>query len=75
MVKLLNEKGVVHLRFKGRSHDLRLDELGVAYRSSDGEIKQALARHLETPQDALRDHFIDRHLTGNLTVRPRAVFG
>jgi hypothetical protein len=43
--------------------------------SSDNEIKRALARHLEVSVEKFRDYVIDRHETGNLTVRPEAVFG
>ena len=39
------------------------------------EVKRALARHLEVPEEKLRDYVVDRHETGNLTVRPEAVFG
>jgi hypothetical protein len=30
---------------------------------------------LEVPQAKLRGYVIDRHETGNMTVRPEAVFG
>ncbi len=43
--------------------------------SDDREIKGALARHLDVPEAHLRDYTVDRHETGNLTVRPEAVFG
>ncbi len=66
---------VVHIRFEGRSLDIPQGDLDVGMASSDNEIKRALAQHLEVPESRLRDYVIDRHETGNLTVRPEAVFG
>ena len=66
---------VVHIRFEGRSLDIPQGELDVGTASSDNEIKRALARYLEVPEAKLRDYVIDRHETGNMTVRPEAVFG
>jgi len=66
---------VVHIRFEGRSVDVPQADLDVGEASSDNEIKRALARYLETPEAKLRDYVIDRHETGNMTVRPEAVFG
>jgi hypothetical protein len=66
---------VVHIRFEGRSLDIPQGDLDVGAASSDHEIKRALARHLEVPEAKLRDYVIDRHDTGNMTVRPEAVFG
>jgi hypothetical protein len=71
------EHGVaaVHIRFEGRSLDILQGDLDVGAASSDNEIKRALARYLEVPEAKLRDYVIDRHDTGNMTVRPEAVFG
>lgn len=66
---------VAHIRFDGRSRDIPLADLDVGTVSSDAEIKRALARYLELPEAKLRDYVIDRHETGNLTIRPEAVFG
>lgn len=66
---------VAHIRFDGRSLDVPLNELDVGALSSDADIKRLLASYLEVPEAKLRDYVIDRHETGNLTVRPEAVFG
>jgi hypothetical protein len=66
---------VVHIRFEGRSLDVPQSHLDVGEASSDYEVKRALARYLETQESKLRDYVIDRHETGNMTVRPEAVFG
>jgi hypothetical protein len=75
MAGLLNEGAVVHVRFDGRSLDIPLSDLDVGGASGDADIKGALAAHLEVPAAKLRDYVVDRHATGNLTVRPEAVFG
>jgi metallophosphoesterase superfamily enzyme len=66
---------VVHVRFAGRSFDVSLRALDVSVGSHDGDVKEALARHLEVHPSRLRDYVVDRHGNGNLTVRPEAVFG
>lgn len=66
---------VVHIRFEGRSLDIPQGDLDVGTASSDNQVKRALARYLEVPEAKLRDYVIDRHETGNMTVRPEAVFG
>jgi len=69
------QRKVVHVRFDGRSLDVPQGDLDVGEASSDAEVKRALARYLETPEARLRDYVVDRHETGNMTVRPEAVFG
>jgi hypothetical protein len=66
---------VVHIRFEGRSMDLIQADLDVGLASSDNDIKRALAHHLDVSENRFRDYVIDRHDTGNMTVRPEAVFG
>jgi hypothetical protein len=75
MADLLHERAVVHVRFDGRSHDVLIENLDIGAGADDASIKRALARYLEVPEDKLRDYVVDRHQTGNLTVRPEAVFG
>jgi hypothetical protein len=75
MAELLNGGPVVHIRFEGRSRDIPLGSLDLGPHASDSEIKRVLAQHLEVSADRLRDYVVDRHETGNLTVRPEAVFG
>jgi hypothetical protein len=71
----LDRAPVVHVRFEGRSLDLPLSDLGLGGPATADEVKRAVAVHLEVPVGRLRDYVVDRHETGNLTVRPEAVFG
>jgi hypothetical protein len=66
---------VVHVRVEGRSRDVPLSELDLGPDPADRDLKLALARLLDLPRSAVRDLVVDRHATGNLTVRPPAVFG
>lgn len=75
MAELLNGGAVIHVRFDGRSRDIPLKDLDLGPLSADADVKRALARYLEVPEAKFRDYVIDRHETGNLTVRPEAVFG
>jgi hypothetical protein len=75
MTVTLNREAVVHVRFDGRSLDVPLALLGVGERPGDAELLRAVARHLEVAEEQLSYHVVDRHQTGNLTVRPEAVFG
>jgi hypothetical protein len=75
MVARIDEARVVHIRFDGRSFDIPLADLDVGTMSSDGEIKRALSGYLNVPEVKFRDYVVDRHETGNMTVRQEAVFG
>jgi hypothetical protein len=66
---------VMHVRFDGHSRDVPLSELNIRAYAPDEAIKRALAGYLEVAEARLRDYVIDRHETGNLTIRPQAVFG
>jgi hypothetical protein len=75
MVARVNDASVLHIRFEGRSFDIPLSDLDVGAVSTDADVKRALAEYLEIAPSKLRDYVVDRHETGNLTVRPQAVFG
>ena len=72
---LLANSARVHVRFDGRSYDLPADRLGLTDRSTDDQVKLAVARHLEVLPSRLDDVVVDRHPNGNLSLRPEAVFG
>ena len=71
----MTDEAVAHVRFAGRSFDVPLATLDVGRASSDGDVKRAVAGHLEVPPSRLADYVVDRHGNGNLTLRPEAVFG
>jgi len=66
---------VVHVRFEGTSRDVAFDALDIGDRSSDQEIRQALANYFDVSVRKLAPYVVERHANGNYTVRPEAVFG
>jgi hypothetical protein len=75
MVDFANEATLLHIRYDGRSLDVPLRDLDVCPVSRDEEIKRAIAAYLDVPVEKFRHYVVDRHETGNLTIRPEAVFG
>ena len=72
---LFSKNHTLHLRYDGKSYDLPLAELDVSSSVSDDDVREALARHFDVSPAKFRAYVVERHRTGNLTVRPEAVFG
>ena len=70
-----NGAQLLHVRFEGRSLDIPVSDLDVGELTSDNDVKRALAGYLDVSVEKFRHYVVDRHETGNLTVRPEAVFG
>lgn len=67
---------MVHIRYEGQSFEYPMSQFDIGPRSSDAEIKNAVSVALNTPVEKLRNYAIDRHPeSGNITLRPEAVFG
>ena len=66
---------VVHIRFEGRSVDIPVADLDFGRGASDFEIKRAVASYFDVAAEKFKHYVVDRHDTGNLTIRPEAVFG
>jgi hypothetical protein len=66
---------MVHVRFEGRSSDFNPRELGVTRTSSDADIKARVARHFDIGLDRVRSYVVDRRPSGDIIVRPEAVYG
>ncbi len=75
MIRPVNDSGVLHVRFQGRSCDVPLKDLDVGAATDDREVKNRIAEYLSVPQSRFEYYTVDRHQTGNMTVRPEAVFG
>lgn len=70
-----DEERQVHIRFDGRSWDVPLRTLDIGDASSDDDVREALAGYLEVPVRKLASYVVERHASGNMSVRPEAVFG
>lgn len=68
---------MVHIRFEGRSYDIAENQLGItaAIAKNDRAVKEQVARHLDVNSDRLQDYVIDRRPSGDLIIRPEAVYG
>jgi hypothetical protein len=75
MTQTNESTALLHVRFDGRSTDIPLGDLDIGIGSSNDDVKRAVAAYLDVPVAKFRHYVVDRHATGNLTVRPEAVFG
>ncbi|AFY36317.1 MULTISPECIES: hypothetical protein [Nostocales] len=66
---------MVHIRFEGRSVDVPKTQLGIAAGMNDVAVKERVARHLDVNSDRLSAYVIDRRPSGDLIIRPEAVYG
>lgn len=65
---------MVHIRFEGRSYDMTERQLGVTATMNDTAIKECLAQHFDVHLNRFQS-FVDRRPSGDLIVRPEAVYG
>jgi hypothetical protein len=64
------------IRYEGHSYDVTFDDLDIGELSNEAEIRQAVARHLEAPPQKLANFAVDKNTeSGDITLRPQAVFG
>ncbi len=73
--RMPRDERMVHVRFEGRSLDIPFGELDVGDRSSDEDVRRALANYFDVPARKFVPYVVERHANGNFTVRPEAVFG
>lgn len=66
---------MIHLRFEGRSYDLHERDLDLTSGMSDERVKDRLARFLDVKPDRFRHYVVDRRPSGDVIVRPEAVYG
>lgn len=66
---------MVHIRFEGRSYDISENQLGVTAAMNDTLVKERLAQHFDVGLDRFQPYVVDRRLSGDLIVRPEAVYG
>jgi hypothetical protein len=66
---------MVHVRFEGRSYDIPETQLGVRSRMNDNTVKERLAQHFDVKCDRFESYVVDRRPSGDLIIRPEAVYG
>lgn len=66
----------LHIRFEGQSVDVEMAEVDLGDLSTEVQIKQAAANALSVPVVKFAAFAIDKNPdTGDVTLRPQAVFG
>jgi hypothetical protein len=66
---------MVHIRFEGRSYDIPENQLGIQIGMRDSVVKERIAQYFDVGRDRLTDYVIDRRPSGDLIIRPEAVYG
>jgi hypothetical protein len=66
---------MIHVRQDGRSLDLQATHVKITAEMSDEAIRQAVARHVDVALDAFEDLVVDRRPSGDIVLRPEAVYG
>jgi len=66
---------MVHVRFEGRSVDVTERQLGVTQDMNDRAVKERLAQHFDVERDRFKSYVIDLRTSGDIIVRPEAVYG
>ena len=64
-----------HFRFERRSYDIAEQHLGIQGGMGDRILKAQVARHLEVPVNRLDTYVADHRPSGDVIVRPEAVYG
>jgi hypothetical protein len=69
-------RGQLHIRYNGESIDVPLADLDIGDISTEQQIRSAAAEHLGFPVSKLAAYQVDRNTeTGDVTLRPQAIFG
>ncbi|NES73761.1 MAG: hypothetical protein F6K24_55550 [Okeania sp. SIO2D1] len=66
---------MVHIRFEGRSYDLTENQLKVNDRMNESQIKECVAQYLDVGINRFSSYIVDRRPSGDVIVRPEAVYG
>lgn len=66
---------MVHIRFEGRSYDVAENQLGIVPGMGEKAIKERLAQHFDVKDSRFESYVLDRRPSGDLIVRPEAVYG
>lgn len=66
---------MIHIRFEGRSYNIKRGNLSVTISMSDAATKEQLAQYFDVHSNRFSSYVIDRRPSGDLIVRPEAVYG
>lgn len=66
---------MVHIRFEGRSYDISENQLDIQVGMRDSVVKERIAQYFDVGRARLTAYVIDRRPSGDLIIRPEAVYG
>ncbi|MGB3240035.1 MAG: hypothetical protein WBB29_17200 [Geitlerinemataceae cyanobacterium] len=66
---------MVHIRFEGRSYDMSETQLGIRTNMTDIVVKERVAGYFDVNCDRLQFYVVDRRPSGDIVIRPEAVYG
>lgn len=66
---------VFHIRYAGRTFEIKPKVFDLSLKASDREIMDRVADWLGIPESKLSNYVIDRRPSGQVVVRPEAIFG
>ena len=66
---------MVHVRFEGRSYDVSENNAQITTGMQDNQVKERLAQYFDVGVDRFTNYVIDRPASGDLIIRPEAVYG
>ena len=66
---------MVHVRFEGRSYDVSENHVQITKGMQDHQVKERLAQYFDVGVDRFTNYVIDRPASGDLIIRPEAVYG
>ncbi|NES04078.1 MAG: hypothetical protein F6K22_15305 [Okeania sp. SIO2F4] len=66
---------MVHIRFEGRSYDVTENQLGITENMKENAIKERLSQYFDVGKERFNSYILDHRSSGDLIVRPEAVYG
>ncbi len=66
---------MVHIRFEGRSYDVTENQLGITENMKENAIKERLSQYFDVGKERFNSYVLDHRSSGDLIVRPEAVYG
>ncbi|HEY9705872.1 MAG TPA: hypothetical protein V6C58_25780 [Allocoleopsis sp.] len=66
---------MVHIRLNGRSYDINEGQLNLTANMNDNTIKERVSKYFDVGVTQLESYVIDRRPSGDLIIRPEAVYG
>jgi len=64
-----------HIRFAGRTFEIKPKVFELSTQAPDREIMNRVADWLGIPESSLKGYVVDRRPSGQVVVRPEAIFG